>query len=99
MRVIKTKHRTTQLSLLNEEQHEAIVLFEVEHNGQTGTVLVEASVWKRDYESTLFCDIPDVTIDDLINAEIDVHAMSEKMDEPLTDEIKAEVARLQDYEI
>jgi len=108
MKINKLVYRNTQTSILCDERSELIALFEVEHEGQQGHLLYEASFDKRDTDSECYCDIGSVTKDtiaydgavvDALN--IDVWKMEQEYDwsenGPIfLDEIEELIATLRD---
>ena len=67
MKINKLVYRNTQRSILCDERSELIALFEVEHEGQQGHLLYEATLHKRDTDSECYCDIESVTKDTIAN--------------------------------
>ena len=67
MKIFNLVYRNTQRSILRDERSELIALFEVEHEGQKGHLLYEATFVNLDTDSQCFCDIESVTIETIAN--------------------------------
>jgi hypothetical protein len=75
MKINKLIYRNTQKSILCNERSELIALFEVDHEGQQGHLLYEATFDKCDTDSECYCDIESVAIDTITNDGIVVNAL------------------------
>ena len=108
MKIFNLVYRNTQKSILRDERSELIALFGVEHEGQKGHLLYEATFDKRDTDSQCFCDIESVTKDTIANdgavvdaLNIDVWKMKPEYDESddgpiFLDEIEELITALRD---
>ena len=108
MKIFNLVYRNTQKSILRDERSELIALFGVEHEGQKGHLLYEATFDKRDTDSECYCNIESVTKDTIANdgdivdvLNIDVWKMEPEYDEsddcpPFLDEIEELIAELHD---
>jgi hypothetical protein len=88
MKIYNLVYRKTQKSILCDERSELIALFGIEHEGQKGHLLYEATFDKRDTDSECYCDIESVTKDTIANdgdivdvLNIDVWKMKPEYDE------------------
>ena len=87
MKIFNLVYRNTQKSILRDERSELIALFGVEHEGQKGHLLYEATFDKRDTDSQCYCNIESVTKDTIANdggivdvLNIDVWEMEQEYD-------------------
>lgn len=94
MKLTKLLCRASQTSLLNEELTETRAIFECEHNGTTGHLVMDLTTEGRDCDTDYFCTIPAVTMDDIEDGRVDeaIWSMTPET-ETLTPELNAIVAR------
>ena len=99
MQVVELIYRQQQQSLISEESSEVRTLLRVSHEGQTGLLRIDSDYYKRDCESTIYCDCPGVDLETIDESGIDESWHLEPQHTTETPDIKAMIVSLADHQL